>query len=126
MDAIALNKGFVGVIADVKYNKVSATLDAAAGSEATDAKAPVPTIGGIGRGYLGDYLSVTAEFTGIRFTRKDFRAKFYDFDLYTQLNLIKNLAAQIGYRSVIVDYLFDGDTGTMTLKGPYFGGVVRF
>lgn len=125
-DLIARKKGFLGVIADVKYNKISATIDGPAGSAATEAKAPVPTVGGIGRGYLGDYLSITAEFTGIRLTRKDYRGKFYDLDLYTQINLIKSLAAQIGYRSVTVDYLVDGDTGAMTLKGPYFGGVVRF
>ena len=125
-DAVALNKGFVGVIFDVKYNKVSASLAGAGITESTEVKAPVPTIGGIARGYIGDFVSITGEFTALKLDRDDFRGKFYDFDLYAQINLVKSLAAQLGYRSVTVDYLVDSDAGLFTLRGPYVGGVVRF
>ena len=48
---------------------------------------PVPTFGGIARGYLTQYVSVTMEFTGFKLSRSDFIAKFTDFDLYGTANL---------------------------------------
>jgi hypothetical protein len=36
------------------------------------------------------------------------------------------VGAQIGYRSVTVDYVVDDDTGNLKMKGPYFGGLIRF
>lgn len=111
-DFLTFDRGFVGVIAELKYNKVTATVVSPVGGTATeDVKAPIPTIGGIARGYLGDYVSVTGEFTGLKITRDDFRGRFYDFDIYAQVNLNKYLAAQVGYRAVDVDYLVDASTG---------------
>jgi len=127
-DPLATDKGFVGIFGDVKYNKMNAQLTAAApvGTQSFERNVAVPTIGGIGRGYLAPYASVTAEFTALKFNRSTFNAKFYDFDLYGTVNFGRNVGAQIGYRSVTVDYVVDDDTGNLKMKGPYFGGVVRF
>ncbi len=126
-DVVARDYGFVGLVTELKYNKIAGTITSPLGSASTgEQKAPVPTVGGIARGYLGKYVSLTGEFTGLSIDREEFRGKFYDFDVYAQLNLVKSLAGQIGYRSVSVDYLVDGDEGVLKLKGPYFGGVIRF
>lgn len=125
-DFVSGRRGYVGVVADVKYNRLDAQLSSPIGSESTEQTVPVPTIGGIARVYLSDYVSVTGEFTGLSFDRTDFRGKFYDFDVYGQLNLSRNLAAQAGYRSVKVDYFVDADEGTLYLKGLYLGGMLRF
>jgi hypothetical protein len=126
-DFVRFGHGFVGAIAELKYNKVSASVSSVvATASIEDVKAPIPTVGGIARGYLGNYVSITGEFTGLKLDRDEFRGKFYDFDLYGQLNLTKALAVQVGYRSVDVDYLVDEDQGTFTMKGPYFGGLIRF
>jgi hypothetical protein len=133
-DIIARSHGFVGLITEVKYNKVQANVSATGSvlgqsqtlSAAVDQTAPVPTIGGIARGYLGEYVSVTGEFTGLKLDRDEFRAKFYDFDIYGAAHLGKNAGVQAGYRSIDVDFLVDGDEGTMKMTGPYFGGFVRF
>jgi hypothetical protein len=125
-DFVAGRHGFVGVVADVKYNRLNAELASPIGTESTIQTVPVPTIGGIARGYLGEYVSVTGEFTAFKFDKTDFSGKFYDFDLYGQVNLSRSFAAQVGYRSVKVDYLVDDDEGDLNLKGLYFGGVVRF
>ena len=52
-DFVSMDKGFVGVIADLKYNKVAASIDSPALSStaATEQNAPVPTIGVAFRGY---------------------------------------------------------------------------
>lgn len=125
-DFVAAKHGFVGVVAEVKYNKLDAQLASPIRTESTEQTVPVPTVGGIARVYLSEYVSVTGEFTGLKLDRTDFRGKFYDFDLYGQVNLNRSLAAQLGYRSIKVDYLVDADEGNMELKGIYFGLAARF
>ena len=41
-------------------------------------------------------------------------------------HLGRNLGAQVGYRRLTADFTVDNDAGNMKLKGPYFGGVLRF
>jgi hypothetical protein len=56
----------------------------------------------------------------------DFEAKMFDFDIYATVNLGRNVGIQGGYRSVTADYTVDDDAGDLEMKGPYFGGLVRF
>lgn len=128
-DAVSMDRGFVGVIGELKYNRVKTELSAASigAFSATDTKAPIPALGGIARGYLAKSLSVTIELTGFKIPkREDFEGKFLDFDLYGTLSLGRNVGVQAGYRSLDVRYLVDDDAGTLKMKGPYFGGLVRF
>jgi hypothetical protein len=127
-DFVSRERGFFGFIADLKYNKVDASIDSPALTSAafTDVTAPVPTIGVIGRGYLSPAVSITGEFTGLSITRDEFEGKFFDFDLYGTVSFGRNVGVQGGYRSVVVDYIVDEDTGDLKMKGPYFGAVVRF
>jgi hypothetical protein len=122
--------GFAGFVADVKYNKVSATVSALGlGSELTEATAPVPGVGGIGRGYFTKNVSVTGEFTFFKVPdsfSEEIDGSFYDFDVYATVNAGRNVGLHGGYRSITVDYLAAADAGAMKLKGIYFGGVVRF
>jgi hypothetical protein len=128
-DFVARDRGFVGVIAELKHNKVSADLAAAGfGSEFYEATAPVPAVGVIGRGYPHPALSVTAEFTGFKLpgTSEEFEAKLFDFDIYGTVSIGRHVGIQGGYRSVVAEYLVDDDAGDLKLKGLYFGGLVRF
>jgi len=126
-DPVATGRGFLGVFFDLKYNKMNAQLSAAGlETQVFERNIPVPTVGGIGRGYLTPNVSVTAEFTGLKVTRSDFVAKFIDFDLYGTANAGRNAGVQYGYRSMTVDYDIDADAGHLKLKGPYFGFIVRF
>jgi hypothetical protein len=125
-DVVSARRAYLGLLVDLKYNKITTQLSSAVGTETTEVKVPVPTIGGIARVYLSDYISVTGEFTGLKLDRSEFRGKFYDIDAYGQLNFTRTFAAQVGYRSVTVDYRVDDDTGDLKLEGIYFGGVVRF
>lgn len=127
-DFVSRERGFFGVIAEVKYNQVEASIDSPALTSAatTDTTAPVPTIGVIGRGYLAEMVSITGEFTGISVSRDEFDVRFFDLDIYGTVSLGRHFGVQGGYRSVIADYVVDEDTGDLRLKGPYFGAVVRF
>lgn len=132
-DFLYRDRGFAGVVAEAKYTDVSATLTAAAvGAEQfTQARAPIPAIGFIGRGYVVPNISITGEFTFFKLPERavdseDYSAKYYDFDLYGTVNFNEHLGAQVGYRSFDVFYKVKRDTGTLKLKGLYFGGVARF
>jgi hypothetical protein len=125
-DIVSGSRGFVGVIGEVRYNQIDARITSTAGSAETTTNVPVPTVGGIARGYLGPRLLLTAEFSGLSIDREDFRGSSYDLDVYGNLNLGSNIGVQIGYRSVSAEYLVDADTGELKLKGIYFGGTIRF
>jgi hypothetical protein len=133
-----MDRAVVGVVTEVKFNTVSADLEAPGiGSELTDVSAPVPTIGGLIRVYPHRTFSLTAEFTGFKIpgfladritdaVNGDSEAKVFDLDLYGTLNFGSHVGAQFGYRSLTADYLLDEDSGDLELKGWYFGGLIRF
>ena len=127
-DFVHRERGFFGLLADVKVNQITASVASAALSSpaAIDTTAPVPTIGVIGRGYVVPAVSLTGEFTGLKVDRSDFMAKFTDFNLYGTVNFGRNLGAELGYRSVVVNYDVDQDSGDLKLQGPYVGAVVKF
>jgi hypothetical protein len=132
-DFIYRDRGFAGLVLEAKYTDVAATLTAAAvgAAQFTEARAPIPAIGFIGRGYVVPNISITGEFTFFKLPEQaveseDYSAKYYDFDLYGTVNFNDHLGAQLGYRSFDVFYKVKRDSGTLELKGIYFGGVARF
>ena len=132
-DFIYRDRGFAGVILEAKYTDVKATLTAATVGIAqfTEARAPIPAIGFIGRGYIVPNISITGEFTAFKLPEQalnseDYSAKYYDFDIYGTVNFTDHFGAQLGYRSFDVFYKVERDRGTLKLKGYYFGAVGRF
>jgi hypothetical protein len=133
-DFVYKDRGFVGLLLEAKYTDITATLTATllgqTRSEFTHARGPIPAIGVIARGYVVPNISITGEFSGfpeIGTTGSSrYGGKYYDFDLYGTVNFTDNVGAQVGYRSFDVLYKVNKDSGTMKLKGLYFGGVVRF
>ena len=57
---------------------------------------------------------------------EDYRARYYDFDLYGTVNFNNHIGVQAGYRSLTVFYKVETDTGDLKMKGLYFGAVARF
>jgi hypothetical protein len=128
-DFISRTQGFLGLIAELKHNKVTAQIDSPIGSELAEETAPVPAIGLIARGYLTEYVSITGEFTGFKMLdsiTEEFDGEFWDFDIYATASLGRNVGVQGGYRSIDVEYIGDEDLGRLKMKGLYFGGLVRF
>jgi len=131
-DAVYRDRGFFGIILETKYTDVQTTLSNILDSEFVSAKAPIPSIGGIGRVYVAPNISITAELTGfpegiVSKIDENSEGHYFDFDLYGTVNFSDHFGAQAGYRSFNVYYLVDSnDTGRFHLKGLYFGGAVRF
>lgn len=128
-DFIYRDRGFLGFLVEAKYTDVRAELTNIINDEFVHARAPIPAIGIIGRVYPAPNISITGEFSGFRLPEsidEDYRAKYFDFDLYGTVNFNDHIGAQAGYRSFDVFYRIDTDEGNLKLKGPYFGAVVRF
>lgn len=143
-DVVSRNRGFGGLILDVKYTDALVQLTSPVNNEFVEAKAPIPTIGAIGRYYVVPNISLTAEMTGFSLSWlpaswvKDNSGHFVNVDIYGTINFTNNLGVQAGYRSMDVGYTLkstvptqcpatsSGNAGCFTLKGPYIGAVARF
>lgn len=129
-DFIYRDRGFLGVVAEAKYTDVRAEFASPVTTEFARARAPIPAIGLIGRGYVARNVSLTGEFTMFRLLNREEdknQGSYYDFDLYGTINFTNNVGAQVGYRSLDVSYLVDLENkGDFKLNGVYFSGVVRF
>lgn len=138
-DFVAAPRGVLGLVTEVKFNKVSAILTAQGyGTSVTDVSAPIPAIGFTARVYPHRLFSITTEFTGFKvpgfvgskitdaIQGDDFDAKEYDLDLYGTISFTRYLGAQVGYRRLTANYLIDPDAGDLKMSGTYFGGMIRF
>ncbi len=128
-DFIYRDRGFVGVVLQTKYTDVQVQLDSAVGSEFTRARGPLPSVGGIGRGYVTSNVSITGEATLFRLPagiHEGYQGEYLDYNVYGTVNITDHFGTQVGYRSVDVNYQVDRDTGSLQMRGLYFSGVVRF
>ena len=133
-DVVSRDRGFAGFILDAKYTDVLASLQSPIDFESLHAKAPIPTIGGIGRFYLVPNISITGELTGFKIpdsVSTQYKGHYADLDIYGTLNFTNNVGAQVGYRSFDLGYSVKknavvADSGSFVLKGLYFGVVARY
>ncbi len=129
-DFLYRNMGYAGVLIDLKYTNVDVRLDSPLGPAFAQQVAPIPTIGFAGRGYVVPNVSITGEFSFFKIPKNlgkdEFGGRYVDFDLYGTVNFNENVGAQLGFRSIDVNYFSDLDTGDLTFRGLYFAGVVRF
>jgi hypothetical protein len=128
-DFLYRERGFLGVIFDVKVTDVNVGLLSPIGDEFTTALAPIPTIGAAGRVYAAKNLALNAEFSYFRIpdsASDDYKGRYVDFDINATYNAHRNFGVQAGYKSIDVFYQAKNDTGTLTFKGLYFGATTRF
>lgn len=128
-DVVYRDRGFFGLVFESKYTDVQTDLTSeVVGTQFARARAPIPTAGIIGRGYILPNISLTGEFTGIALPQisDKYDGHFYDFDIYGTVNFTNAVGVQLGYRSMDLEFRIEEDSGDFLLRGWYFGGVVRF
>jgi hypothetical protein len=133
-DFLSRDRWFAGLLLDAKYTDVYAALQSPIDDESLHARAPIPTIGGIGRYYVVPNISITGELTGFKIPdsiSKEYKGHYVDLDIYGTVNFTNNFGAQVGYRSFDLGYSVKDeevitDSGSFVLKGLYFGAVARF
>jgi hypothetical protein len=128
-DALYTSRGFAGFIVEAKYTDIEVALQTPVGQppdQFTHVRAPIPTIGGIGRVYVTDNVAITGELTGLRLTIDEDEGRYFDFDLNGVYNVNDNFGVRFGFRRLSVEYLVDTDQGDLKLSGVYFGAAARF
>jgi hypothetical protein len=128
-DVIYRERGYLGILLESKYADTSLTLESAISTEFVKARAPIPAAGLVARVYPLSFVSLTGEFTYFKLPDSvDESASFssVDFDVYGTVNIGHNIGIQAGYRSIDMAFGIDLDSGSIKLKGPYVGGVLRF
>ena len=128
-DFVTRNWGYAGFIVEAKYTDIRADLKSPIANEFAHARFPVPALGGVGRYYIVPNISVTGELTAFRVPDSiddRYRAHYVDVDIYGTVNLTNNVGVQGGYRTLDLGYLIKNDSGTLKLKGLYFGVVARY
>jgi len=128
-DFLSKNRWYAGLLLEAKYTDVSAALQSQIVDEFIRARAPIPAIGGVFRGYVVPNISITGELSGITIpasASEKYNAHYADLDIYGTVNFTNNVGAQMGYRSFDVGYKIKDDHGAFTLKGLYFGVVARY
>jgi hypothetical protein len=128
-DFVVKNWGFVGFDLQAKYTDVTVNLASPLNTEFAHARGPIPAIGGIARYYIVPNIAITGELSGFKIpdsVSDQYHAHYVDLDIYGTLNLTNNVGVKGGYRSRDVGYLIKSDSGDFTLKGIYFGAVLRY
>jgi hypothetical protein len=126
-DFVHTDKGFAGLLLDVKMIDTEVKLESLVANEFVRVQAPIPGIGGIGRYYFIPNVAATFELSWLHVPDiEDHSATYIDWDLYGTVNFNANVGAQVGYRSMDVNYTIESDFGDLVLRGLYFNGVVRF
>src|SRR3954468_1931537 len=108
-DFVYRDRGFAGLVLEAKYTDIEATLRNVVDTEFVHARAPIPAVGFIGRGYVAPNISITGEFSFFPLPRDAFdryKAKYYDLNLYGTVNFTDHFGAKGGYRSFDVFYHF--------------------
>ena len=132
-DMVSTRRGFGGLLLEAKYTDFLAELDSPTTAnpsihEFAHARAPIPAIGAIVRGYVLPNVSLTGELSGIKVPKIQgkYEAHYADFDVYGTVNFTNNVGVQMGYRSFDVGGIVKSDSGSLVLKGLYFGAVARY
>ncbi len=126
-DFVYTDRVYAGFILEVRQTHAQLQLDSPIDSEFSEARGPVPGIGGVVRVYPAKNFSITGEIVGLKVPEIDeYEGSFIDFDIYGTFNFTNNFGVQGGYRALDASYVAKLDTGDLTLKGLYFTGVARF
>jgi len=128
-DFLSKPRWFIGAILEAKFTDINFELNSPIGTEFARARAPIPALGVIGRAWVTNYASITAEFSAFKLPDEidtDYGGHYYEWDIYGTVNFTKNLGAQVGWRSHDLSYVAKNDRGDAVLRGLYFGGVARF
>jgi hypothetical protein len=126
-DFVSTDRGYVGLLLEVRQTDASLELNSPVDSEFTRGRGPIPAIGGVARVYPLKNVSITGEFTGFKLPEiEEYEGDFFDFDIYSTVNFTNYVGVQAGFRRLDASYIAKKDTGDLKLNGLYFAGVVRF
>lgn len=129
-DFVYRDRGFVGFLIEGRYTQFGASLAAplVGLSEFTTAKAPLPALGLVGRGYVAPNVAINVEVSGFRLPDIDpkYAADYWDWDVNGVINLTNYVGVQVGWRRMSTFLKIEDDSGDFKFQGLWFGASVRY
>jgi hypothetical protein len=131
-DAFYRSRGFVGMLLEARLTEFSSAIESLSplihASDFANARAPLPAIGVVGRGYPAKNVAIDFEMTGFKLPNvdTDYQANYYDWDVHGTVNFSQNAGVQVGWRRMTTFLQFEHDRGDFKFQGLWFGAVVRY
>lgn len=126
-DFVSRDRVTAGFILEARLTDASLDLRSPIDDEFSEARGPLPGIGGVVRVYPAKNFAITGEITGFKIPEIDgYEGNLFDIDISGTYNFTNNIGVTGGFRSLDIGYIAEDDNGDLTLKGLYFGAVARF
>lgn len=133
-DFLYRSRGFVGVLAEVRYTEMNARLATNSPlvspryDEFSTVKAPLPALGLVARAYPLKALAVNFEISGMKVPDIDpkYQGNYVEWDLNGTFNVTNNVGLQIGWRKADTYVALENDLGDLKFKGLWFGAALRY
>jgi hypothetical protein len=140
-DFLSKKRGYVGMLLEGRLTQMTAQLASPIDTEFTTVRAPLPSIGVVGRVYVMPEVAVNFELSGLcglqnatggfsasctQSPGAKYQAAYFDWDIYGTVNLTNYVGAQIGWRRMTTLIDIKDATGNVKFQGFWFGGVVRY
>jgi hypothetical protein len=132
-DFAYMDRGYIGALIEARYTQFSSSVQSISpifiASEFTTARAPLPSVGVVGRGYVAPNVALNFELSGFRIPgafRDRAVGDYYDWNIGTTVNLTNNVGVQAGWRCMTTYIDVSHNFGDFALQGLWFGAAVRF
>jgi hypothetical protein len=127
-DFIYRDRGFIGLLVDVRATEFLASLKSIGRAEFVSAKVPLPALGLVGRGYILPGLALHFEVSGMKAppVDPDYDANYFDWDIHSTINLTNNVGFEVGWRKMTTYINIENDKGDFKFQGMWFGAAVRY
>ena len=129
-DVLYKSRGFVGFLLEGRYTEFNATVAAPVLNESqfTSAKAPLPAIGVVGRGYVLPELAINFEVSGFKLPNINpkYQANYFDWDINGTMNVTNNFGLQVGWRKMTTYLGIKNDIGDIRFQGMWLGAALRY
>lgn len=126
LDIISNPMGSLGVIIDLNYSDVSATIESPdlGFYESGSVTGYLPAIGISGRVYaIPKKLSFSGEIEGMKVSGI---GSYLEAEVSVDYRIIENLGVSLGYKTINLQAEKDDDKGELDLSGPYLSVLLRF
>jgi hypothetical protein len=128
-DVVYRSRGYVGVLLEGRYTQMNAELNSPVVDEFTTAKAPLPSIGIVARGYVLPEVALNFELSGFKVPGtwvEGYEANYYDWDIHGTVNVTNNFGLQAGWRRMTTFLSIKKDLGDVKFQGLWFGAALRY
>lgn len=133
-DVVYKPRGFVGVLAEVRYTRAEARLATNSPAisprydESRADEAPLPAFGVVARAYPLPALAIDFEVSGMKVPdiSPDYQGRYVEWDLRGTFNATNNVGVQLGWRTSNTYLIVQQHLGDLKFSGLWFGAVLRY